>query len=440
MLRILLSLLLLSSTSSVWATTVEGFRLSHSNGTTRLVLDMSNSVKYTTFSLNNPARLVIDLEHSKQANNIIIPSLANTPIHSIRTADWNNNTLRIVLDLKHTITYKSQILNPDKGYPYRLVLDISEPFKKQANSTTTTQPKLTKIERENPVPTIKRIPPSPKRDIIIAIDPGHGGQDPGALGKLGGQEKDIVLAIAKRLAKLVNKEPGMRAYMTRDRDVFIRLRQRIKKAHDHGADMFISIHADSFHNTRAKGASVYVLSERGASSEAAQLLADKENAADLAGGISLEDKDDLLASVLLDLSQTASLEASLEVGKTVLSGLKRVGYVHKKHVESAAFVVLKSPDIPSILVETAFISNPNEERKLKSTSHQNKLARAMLTGINSYFKRNPIARRTSQQHIVASGDTLSIIARRYQVSMAALKSTNRLTSSTLKIGEILKIP
>lgn len=205
--------------------------------------------------------------------------------------------------------------------------------------------------------------------------------------------------------------------------------------------MFISIHADAFKNKKARGASVFVLSERGASSEAAQLLADKENAADLAGGISLEDKDDLLASVLLDLSQTASLEASLEVANTVLSGLKRVGNVHKKHVESASFVVLKSPDIPSVLVETAFISNPEEERKLKSTSHQKKLARAMMSGIRNYFQRNPLPNQVlAQQHTVSRGESLSIIARRYQVSMTQIKNLNSLKSSEIKIGDILLIP
>jgi len=280
-----------------------------------------------------------------------------------------------------------------------------------------------------------------KRQIVIAIDAGHGGPDSGALGKGGTKEKTVVLAIAKRLAKLVNSEPGMRAYLTRDKDVFITLRQRIRRARNNNADMFISIHADAFKNTKARGASVFVLSERGASSEAAQLLADKENAADLAGGISLEDKDDLLASVLLDLSQTASLEASLEVANTVLSGLKRVGNVHKKHVESASFVVLKSPDIPSVLVETAFISNPAEERKLKTSSHQNKLARAMMSGIRSYFQRNPLPGSTvPQQHTVSRGDTLSIIAQRYQVSMTQLKKTNDLKTSNIKIGQILLIP
>jgi N-acetylmuramoyl-L-alanine amidase len=205
--------------------------------------------------------------------------------------------------------------------------------------------------------------------------------------------------------------------------------------------MFISIHADAFHKRSARGSSVYVLSERGASSEAAQILADRENSSDLAGGISLEDKDEMLASVLLDLSQDASLEASLEVGNTVLSGLKRVGHVHKKQVESAAFVVLKSPDIPSILVETAFISNPEEEQKLRNTNHQAKLAQAMMVGIRNYFQRNPLpGTHVPQQHIVSAGDTLSMIAQRYQVSMADIRSVNKLSSTTLHVGDVLKIP
>jgi N-acetylmuramoyl-L-alanine amidase len=282
-----------------------------------------------------------------------------------------------------------------------------------------------------------------KRDIVIAIDAGHGGKDTGAIGPRGSKEKHIVLSIARRLAKLVNAEPGMRAYLTRDSDKFIALRQRIELARHKKADMFISIHADAFRDQRAKGASVFVLSKRGASSVAAQWLADKENAADLVGGITLEDKDELLASVLLDLSQTASLEASLEVADTVLSGLKRVGHVHKKHVESAAFVVLKSPDIPSVLVETAFISNPDEERKLNSNSHQTKLARAIMSGIRNYFERNPpldTQQHSPQQHIVSRGDTLSTIAQRYQISLAKLKSNNDLDNNRLLVGDILLIP
>mgnify|MGYP000636147384 CR=1 FL=1 len=459
MLRILLSLLLLLVTSNLWSATVEGVRLSRSDLGTRLVFDLDNKVQYSTFTLANPDRLVIDLKYSKQNKTLVIPKLSDTPVRAIRHAMWKKNTLRLVLDLDHAVKHESQTLSPKENYPHRLVVDLLHPSKQ--NTTTSankaipeklaaTKPSVTEpkkspakpiAQKTSPAKIVKTTVPQIRRDIVIAIDPGHGGQDSGALGKRGTKEKDVVLAIAKRLATLVNKEPGMKSYLTRDKDVFITLRQRINRAHKSGADMFISIHADAFHNPRARGASVYVLSDRGASSEAAQLLADKENAADLAGGISLEDKDDLLASVLLDLSQTASLEGSLEVGNTVLSGLKRVGHVHKKHVESAAFVVLKSPDIPSLLVETAFISNPDEERKLRSSSHQNKLARAMLTGIRNYFQRNPLPNSNlPQQHIVSRGDTLSTIAQRYQVSLAQLKTNNQLNNSKLRVGDVLMIP
>ncbi len=461
MLRSLLGLLLLISSFAALSNSLEGLRLSQSGADTRLVFDFKDEVKYKIFTLESPYRLVIDLKNTKRPSKLLIPDLANTPIQAIRHASRQEISLRVVIDLKHPQQYKSQTLKPDHGHPYRLVIDLhskgspssqvsktignpdtTKPVAKATTTKVAPKPDQTISKAVKPTLTItKSIKTMKKRDIIVAIDPGHGGQDSGALGKHKTKEKDVVLAIAKRLAKLIDKEPGMRSYLTRDRDVFIPLRHRIKRARNNNADMFISIHADAFKNTKAKGASVFVLSERGASSEAAQLLADKENAADLAGGISLEDKDDLLASVLLDLSQTASLEGSLEVANTVLAGLKRVGNVHKKHVESAAFVVLKSPDIPSLLVETAFISNPDEERKLKSPSHQNKLARAMMSGIRSYFQRNPLPNSSMpQQHIVSRGDTLSTIAQRYRVSIALLRSNNKLSSTKLRVGEILLIP
>lgn len=454
MLRFLLSLFLFTLSVNAMANSIEGVRLSTSATDTRLVFDLSDKASYDLFTLQNPDRLVIDLKHTKVPQSIALPNLSNTPIRNIRYAEWDKQSVRIVLDLNNSVQFTSQALPQDKNRTHRLVLDLTDSAATRSVTTKivshSPQVQVTPTEQlvKKPQPTaqpavVKKStkPATPRRNIVIAIDAGHGGQDSGALGRKGTKEKVVVLAIARRLAKLVNDEPGMRAYLTRDRDVFISLRQRIKRARQHNADMFISIHADAFHNHRARGASVFVLSERGASSEAAQLLADKENAADLAGGISLEDKDDLLASVLLDLSQDASLEASLEVANTVLSGLKRVGNVHKKHVESAAFVVLKSPDIPSVLVETAFISNPDEERKLNSASHQNKLARAMLSGIRNYFRRNPLpGTNMPQQHIVSNGDTLSTIAQRYQVSLNQLKSTNDLTSNYLKVGKVLMIP
>lgn len=448
MLRILLSLLFLTLSAATWANSVENLRLSHSSAKTRIVFDLSAQADYKSFTLNNPERLVIDLDDTRLASLNQIPDLTKTPVKNIRYAKRHKDTLRIVLDLKKPLHYETQTLAPSKGKSHRLVLDL---VNKEANSDKliTKVPKkaiaqktVTKPAKKVAVKKVIKKQPTARRDIIVAIDAGHGGKDPGAIGYRGTKEKDIVLSIARRLAKLVTKEPGMRAYLTRNEDKFISLRRRIELARQQKADMFISIHADAFHNKRAKGSSVYVLSKRGASSAAAQMLADKENAADLVGGITLDDKDELLASVLLDLSQTASLEASLEVADTVLSGLKRVGHVHKKRVESASFVVLKSPDIPSVLVETAFISNPEEERKLNSTRHQEKLAVAMMSGVRNYFKRNPPLdiQQDEQQHIVSRGDTLSTIAQRYHVTLAQLKTNNDLTSNRLHVGDVLLIP
>lgn len=252
----------------------------------------------------------------------------------------------------------------------------------------------------------------------------------------------MVLAIARELAALIKKEPGMRPVLIRDGDYYIGLRQRINKARKHNADLFISIHADAFRDQRAHGSSVFVLSRRGASSEMGRWLANQENAADLAGGVSLDDKDDLLAEVLLDLSQSATIEASHEVAANMLGGLKRLGKMHKSSVQRAGFVVLKSPDIPSILVETAFISNPQEENKLRSKSHQKKLAQAMLTGIRDYFGNHPPpgTHMVARKYRVKSGDTLSEIAAVYQVSLASLRGYNSLKNDRLRVGDTLRIP
>lgn len=454
--RLLYLLLLMLSVTSAWSAAINTIRVSQTGEDTRLVFDLKDKTNYTSFKLDNPTRLVIDLKNTKQWSIIKLPDLNGTPIKNIRYAQRENDTLRVVLDLNSAREYKTQVLAPNGTNPHRLVIDLSTTLfpevEKSTNKTTAVKQKaevaiaskpkpVEKVEKPIPITVKKSIKPQPRRDIVIAIDAGHGGKDSGAVGKHGTKEKDIVLAIARKLAKLVDKEPGMRSYLTRNNDKFISLRGRIKLARKQKADMFISIHADAFHRREARGASVFVLSERGASSEAAQMLADRENAADLVGGISMSDKDDDLASVLLDLSQTASLVASTEVAETVLSGLKRVGHTHKKQVESASFVVLKSPDIPSILVETAFISNPDEEKKLRSSSHQNKLALAMMSGIRNYFLRNPpLGTHIPQKHIVSRGDTLSTIAQRYQVKLAELKSNNGLTNNNLKIGDVLFIP
>ena len=473
----LFSLCLFLLNTAAWSASIESVRVSQTNNDTRLVLDLDAMVHYKVFKLANPDRIVVDINNSTKPATVKTPSLSATPISNIRYAAKEKGTLRMVLDLKNTMRFDSTLLKPSNGHHYRLVIDLhsakptivatkkppvqTKPatvIKPIQTKTVTTKPKPVAVKpKPKPAPVQAKAPQitpkpaemilpkpvkkEPPRKIIIAIDAGHGGKDSGAIGYKKTKEKDVVLLIAKRLAKLVNQEPGMKAYLTRSKDVFIPLRGRIKKAHNQKADLFISIHADAFKNTKARGASVFVLSERGASSEAAKLLADKENAADFVGGISFESTDDLLKSVLLDLSQTGSLLASLEVANTVLSGLKRVGHVHKKTVESASFVVLKSHDIPSILVETAFISNPTEERKLNSTSHQNKLARAMMSGIRNYFQRNPLPGTIhEQQHIVNRGETLNSIAKRYQITTASSKTNNNLHSTQLKVGDILLIP
>jgi N-acetylmuramoyl-L-alanine amidase len=286
--------------------------------------------------------------------------------------------------------------------------------------------------------------PGGPREVVVAIDAGHGGEDPGAIGRRGTREKDVVLAVAKRLERLVNQEPGMRAVMIRDGDYYVDLKRRVALAREKRADLFISIHADAFHDHRAKGSSVYTLSTRGATSEAASWLADKENAADLIGGVSLDDKDDLVAAVLLDLSQSASLEASHEVATHVLSGLKSVSKLHKRSVERAGFRVLKAPDVPSILVETAFISNPKEESKLVTARYQQSLAQAMMNGLRTYFRQNPppdsLLAIRERRHVIAHGETLSGIARSYRVNLERLREANGLTTDMLRVGEVLRIP
>lgn len=394
---------------------------------TRVVLDLSGAVEHAVFSLHDPERVVVDLRHARLGDTLQMPARSDDGrLQRIRAAPRHGRDLRVVLDLRGRVKPRSFLLPPDGRYPQRLVIDLDEA---QAASA--------------PALTVKRaVAHRHTRDVIIAIDPGHGGKDPGARGPNGTREKDVVLAIGRELARLIRLEPGMRPVMTRNRDAYISLRGRIRKARQHKADLFVSVHADAFKDPRARGSSVYVVSERGATSEAARWLAAKENASDLVGGVSLADKNKLLASVLLDLSQTATIEASLNVGGRVLSALKSVGPVHKPWVEQAGFVVLKSPDIPSILVETAFISNPTEERKLQRSSERRQLARAIMQGIRAYFASHPPPGTVlaSRRHVISTGETLAGIASRYQVSVDVLRRTNGISGDTVRTGQVLVIP
>jgi N-acetylmuramoyl-L-alanine amidase len=431
----------------------KGVRLWAAPDHTRVVFDTSGSVSHKIFSLQNPDRLVIDVASARAASSMKAAQAAGGLVKGVRTAHKDKDTLRIVLDLTQGAKPKAFSLKPNKQYGHRLVIDLYEVGKTEnlaesatvstpANKPDHPAPVKTTTAADTTTATVTTNSSTPLRELVIAIDAGHGGEDPGAIGRRGTREKTVVLDIARKLAALIEKEPGMRPVLIREGDYYIGLRQRIDKARKHNADLFLSIHADAFRDQRARGSSVFVLSRNGASSEMARWIAAKENAADLAGGVSLDDKDDVLAGVLLDLSQSASIAASHEVASNMLGELKRLGKTHKSSVQRAGFVVLKSPDIPSILVETAFISNPAEEDNLRNTQHQAKLAQAMLSGIRDYFDNHPPpgTLRVARKHTVKDGDTLSEIAAAYQVNLNSLRGFNSLKSDQLRVGDTLRIP
>jgi len=302
-------------------------------------------------------------------------------VKQLRAGSPEGGQLRFVVDLAEPATPRSFTVGPQGGYGDRLVVDLEGGPGAAAASRGSTASSTPKV--------VKSAQTTDGRNIIVAIDAGHGGPDTGAIGRRGTYEKNVVLAIALRLKQIIDQEPGMSSVLTRDGDYFIPLRERIIRARRQQADMFVSVHADAYHDRSVAGSSVYVLSPRGATDEATRWLAERENAADLVGGVSLDDKDSVLASVLLDLSQGASMSASVDAAEKVLHELDRVGAVRRRAVQHAGFVVLKSPDIPSMLVETAFISNPGEESKLSDPSHQRNLATAILAGVRAYFSVNP---------------------------------------------------
>jgi N-acetylmuramoyl-L-alanine amidase len=413
-------------------TLVKGVRVWAAPDHTRLVFDTEGPVEHKVFPLRDPDRLVIDLVDARLGTNLPTPTTGARFIERIRSATRNGDDLRVVLDLKASARAKSFMLKPNQYYGHRLVIDLEDrasgAAEKRAQRAATTPGKVK------------------SRDIVIAIDAGHGGEDPGARGPRGVFEKDVVLQIARRLARRVDAEPGMRSQLIRTGDYYIGLRKRIDKAREGRADLFVSIHADSFYrDQRVSGSSVYTLSQRGASSEAAHWLAEKENSADLVGGIDLDDKDDLLASVLLDLSMSATMQSSRQAADSVLRQLRKMGKTHKRSVQHAGFQVLKAPDIPSLLVETAFISNPTEEKKLTDSSHQERLAAALLAGIRDYFRTYPpagtwMAANTVRRHVITRGDTLSTIAQQYRVRLDRLRSANRLKGDRIQVGQVLTIP
>lgn len=416
---------------------IHGARLWNAPDHTRLVFDISRSVEHRLFTLENPHRLVIDFEGASLQKKLDPARFKSRHIRSLRYAPQPGGKLRVVLDLSKPVSPRSFLLRPSGDYGHRLVIDLYD----RTGTARITQ----SVKKEQKEPGV--------RDVIVAIDAGHGGEDPGARGrKLRAREKDITLAIARKLKKLVDAEPGMRAVLTRKGDYYVGLRKRMQIARKYHADLFVSIHADAFRDSKARGSSVFVLSRRGASSEAARWLAAKENASDLVGGVSLDDKDDILASVLLDLAQTGTLAASMRAAALVHRQMGKVGKLHGDHVQNAGFMVLKSPDIPSMLVETGFISNPSEERQLASSRHQQRIARAIFEGIRNYFELEPPPgtrlalekqrklEEKAARYVIRPGDTLSAIAARHRVSVASLRSENRLKGDRIKVGQVLKIP
>ena len=359
----------------------------------RLTLTLTESVQRKVFSLSGPDRLVIDLPATRLAPGLRLPAAVG-PVSALRSGQQPGQTLRLVLQLRSPLAIQSDLSgNAQQGY--RLVVNLGGGVAAPTVQPSAPPPAAAAgpvvVAATAPAPVLRpaHAPSTSGRDIIVAIDAGHGGQDPGAIGHGGTQEKDVVLAIPRALARHVNDEPGTKAYLTRDSDHFVVLRDRINRARAARADLFVSVHADSIANPDVSGSSVYVLSDRGASSEAARWLAERENAADLKGGVSLGDKSGQLASVLMDLSQTASIGSSMEVAGRVLTSLDRVGEIRKSQVQQAGFLVLKSPDIPSMLIETAYISNPGEEQRLRTGSHQEEVASAIFTGLRDYFRKSP---------------------------------------------------
>lgn len=483
--RLFVFLLLLISLPAVGAqVAVQCDQVTTDRTRTRLVLEAEAAVSHQIFTLDGPDRVVIDIDHARLVGKLPEVGLDDPTLIGLRSGLRDADDLRIVLDLKHPVRVKSFLSTPGLADRSRLVIDLVPAGLSVSKGGADREVGAALTRTEGRAPTRK----GRARSALIAVDAGHGGADPGAIGPGGTHEKDVTLAIARRLARLIDREPGMRALMIRDGDQFIALRDRVMKARERQADLFISIHADAFDSPDAQGSSVFTLSQGTASSEAANWLANRENSADVIGGVKLADTDDVLANVLFDMTQSATLEHSGEAASAVLSYLNNLGAVHKQGVQRAGFVVLKAPDIPSLLVETAFISNQDEERRLCSGAYQQRVAQAIMAGVRAYFRKYPPqgflsaapgldddanspqapagdalsalapgagevealatsirpagqASGVARQYVIADGDTLSGIAKRYQVKLSTLRSENDLSEGDLlHVGQVIAIP
>jgi N-acetylmuramoyl-L-alanine amidase len=447
---LLVSLLL---TNPAWAAVAKltNIHAAVDSSSKTLALETSHNIGYKWFMLNHPDRLIVDLADTELKMNLHAIDFSNTPIKSVRAGVQKNHGLRLVFDLKQPVKPQvaSQLLQ-GKGKRIILVLDGKPDFFKTTSASTSLASNAAKLSPSTSsfsARPVMSMPSKGRRNVVVVIDPGHGGKDPGATGVRGTHEKDVVLAISKYLADLLNATAGYSAILTRSGDYFIELRGRLRLARKDKADMFVAIHADAYQNHEARGSSVFALSAHGASSEAARWLAERENYSEL-GGVNLNqlnDKDNMLRSVLIDLSQNATIGSSIQLGSTLLHSLAKFNSLHHGKVEQAPFMVLKSPDIPSVLVETGFLSNPYEEQNLRSPAYQQKIARALYQGIMDYFNQNPpegtliAATAKPQRYVVARGDNLASIAQQFRTSPSALMRINNLSSSALSFGQVLLI-
>ncbi len=425
---LLLTAFLLLNSVAYAGSTVENVRVWSENDKTRVVLDLSRSVQHNIFTLRDPNRIVIDLKDSRLANSLTaLPKGAGT-VKGIRHAIRADGQLRVVIDLTESVRSRSFTAGPNDKYGDRLVIDL--------HKTGSLQP-------------VKRASETyrPGRNIVIAVDAGHGGKDPGTLGRRA-KEKDVVLEISKELARRINAEPGMRAVLVRDRDVFIDVEQRVPLARRQKADLFVSIHADANGDRSVSGATVYSLNNSRASREERAALSQRDVKV---GDVALSEVDPAVRSMLYNLSQNAARSASVNVGARVSRELSRVTKMHSKSVKGHSLEVLTSAEMPSILVETGFMSNASDEKKLRQKAHQQKLAAAILAGIRDYFYTNPptdsqiamdLKREPTKQvrHVIARGDTISEIAERYNVSVTSIRRANKLSSDKIRVGQTLNIP
>jgi len=447
-LRLVAGLLVILVQNLAIAAEVRSVRISETADQTRIHLALSGSASHKVFRLSGPERIVIDIENGRLSPGALPLPRDTGPVQQVRFARQPGGVLRVVLDLKQAFEFGSALLpNGDAGM--QMVISLRGPG---AGNPAMAAP-APATPSAAPAAPVRSLPAAngAGRDLIIMVDPGHGGRDPGAIGPSGIFEKDITLAISRRVVALLENEPGMQGKLTRQGDYFVVLRDRMERGRQAQADLFVSIHADAINNRNVRGSSVYALSTKGATDEAARRLAARENAADLIGGVQLANKEQTLASVLMDLSQRAAISSSIEVGDVILDELARVGPLLRTSVQQAPFLVLKSPDVPSLLVETAFISNPQDERNLMTGQYQDRVARAIVAGIRRYFYDNPppgtlvatlgdSVQRPPVEHVIRRGETLSTLASRYNVSVGQIRAANNLRGDRIVVGQVLRIP